>query len=326
MNRKRLAGRSIALYIIAIAVSLTLAYLVTGSRTPSPVVMITPVAPTSTLTPRPTSSLLPPATAIPVAVTLASTPTARVNQWTVLSATRGITKTGGIPVYTYKIVNTYPHDRAAFTQGLIFVDGVLYEGTGLYGQSSLRRVKLETGEVLQVYALPARFFGEGLTLFGDKLIQLTWKERVGFVYNKDTFKQERDFAYPTEGWGFTHDGARLIMSDGSANLYFIDPATLTEISRIQVVDDQGPVVRLNELEYINGEVYANIWQTDRIARIDPATGRVLAWLDMSGLLSDADRRQHVDVLNGIAYDAAHDRLFVTGKLWPKLFEIELIPK
>jgi len=186
MDRKRLTGRSIALYIIAIVVSLTMAYLVTGSRASSPAVIITPPPPT--LTPRPTPSPTLTATAIPVAVSPPLAPTARVSQ-------------KGIPVYTYKIINTYPHDRAAFTQGLIFVDGVLYEGTGLYGQSSLRRVKLETGAVLQFQVLPPRFFGEGLTLFGDKLIQLTWKERVGFVYNKDTFKQERDFAYPTEGWG-----------------------------------------------------------------------------------------------------------------------------
>lgn len=230
-----------------------------------------------------------------------------------------------VSTYTYTVVNTYPHDPQAFTQGLIYVDGVLYEGTGLYGQSSLRRVDLETGSVLQRYDLPAQFFGEGITLAGDRIIQLTWQSNVGFVYDKDSFELLGEFQYPTEGWGITHDGARLIMSDGTANLYFRDPETFAEIGRVTVQDDSGPVVRLNELEYIDGEVYANIWQTDRIARIDPQTGRVTAWIDLTGLLSAEDRQEPVDVLNGIAYDAANDRLFVTGKLWPKLFEIELIP-
>ncbi|MEM7346838.1 MAG: glutaminyl-peptide cyclotransferase [Chloroflexota bacterium] len=228
--------------------------------------------------------------------------------------------------YTYKIINSYPHDPAAFTQGLIFEDNIFYEGTGLRGQSSLRKVDPESGQVLQIRPIADQYFGEGITIFEDRLIQLTWQARVGFVYNKDTFEPLQQFSYPTEGWGLTHDGERLIMSDGTANLYFLDPISLAEIGRVEVQDDQGPVVRLNELEYINGEVYANIWQTDFIVRIIPETGQVVGKIDLSGLLSPEDITQPVDVLNGIAYDAENDRLFVTGKLWPKLFEIELVTR
>ncbi len=229
-----------------------------------------------------------------------------------------------IPTYTYTIVNTYPHDRNAFTQGLIYVDDIFYEGTGLVGRSTLRKVAVETGEVLQSLDLAPNYFGEGITVFGDKIIQLTWKARRGFEYDKDTFKLLREFTYPTEGWGIPHDGEKLIMSDGSANLYFWNPETFEEIGRVTVFDDNGPVTRLNELEYINGEVYANVWQTDRIARIGPATGQVIGWIDLTGLLTAADRSEPVDVLNGIAYDADTNRLFVTGKFWPKVFEIELV--
>jgi glutamine cyclotransferase len=230
-----------------------------------------------------------------------------------------------IPVYSYEIVNVYPHDRNAYTQGLVFEDGILYEGTGLRGQSTLRRVALETGAVLQLYALPAQFFGEGVTVFGDKIFQLTWQSNVGFVYDKHSFQLLQQFYYPTEGWGITHDGERLIMSDGTSTLHFLDPETLKEIGRIQVYDSGGPVVRLNELEYVQGEIYANVWQTDRIARIDPDTGQVIAWIELEGLLGPEDLSQPVDLLNGIAYDAQHERLFVTGKKWPELFEIKLIP-
>ncbi|MFC1976511.1 glutaminyl-peptide cyclotransferase [Chloroflexota bacterium] len=226
--------------------------------------------------------------------------------------------------YTYRIVNTYPHDRNAWTQGLILIDGTMYEGTGLYGRSTLRRVNLETGEVLQNHAVSLQFFGEGITIFDDKIIQLTWKANTGFIYDKDSFAVEQVFSYPTEGWGITHDGERLIMSDGTSTLYFWNPETLAEIGRVQVYDNNGPVVKLNELEYINGEVYANIWQTNLIARIDPETGQVLGWIRLDGLLNAEDLNQPVGVLNGIAYDAENDRLFITGKLWPKLFEIELI--
>ena len=236
------------------------------------------------------------------------------------------TATGAVPVYTYKVFNTYPHDRDAFTQGLVYADGWLYEGTGLRGHSTLRRVALETGEVLQTRKLPDQFFGEGVTVYGNQVIQLTWQSSVGFVYDKGSFESLQEFDYPTEGWGITHDGKHLIMSDGTSTLHFLDPDSFEETGRIEVSDDYGLVTRLNELEYVNGEIYANVWQTDRIARIAPETGRVTGWIDLKGLLSADDRSQPVDVLNGIAYDSEGDRLFVTGKLWPRLFEIELAPR
>jgi glutamine cyclotransferase len=238
-----------------------------------------------------------------------------------------VTVSDEIPVYGYKILKTYPHDPKAFTQGLVYYkDDILYEGTGMWGESSLRKVDLKTGQVLQIHTLPGDIFGEGITLWGDKIIQLTWQHRKGFVYDRETFTLLREFSYPTEGWGITHDGTRLIMSDGSATLFVWDPETLQEIGRIEVRDDKGPVVRLNELEYIRGLIYANVWQTDRIAIIRPDDGRVVGWIDLSGLLAPEDRHARVDVLNGIAYDAEGDRLFVTGKYWPKLFQIQLIKK
>ncbi len=227
--------------------------------------------------------------------------------------------------YTYAIVRAYPHDPAAFTQGLVYADGVLYESTGLYGRSSLRRVALETGEVLQQRDLPAEYFGEGLALFDGRLIQLTWQNNIGFVYDAASFALQQTWTYPTEGWGLTHDGTHLIMSDGSATLRFLDPRTFQAQREVLVTDGGRPVGWLNELEYVNGEVFANVWQTDWIARIDPQTGRVLGWIDLSGLLAP-EERQGADVLNGIAYDAQNGRLFVTGKLWPKLFEITLTPR
>jgi glutaminyl-peptide cyclotransferase len=230
-----------------------------------------------------------------------------------------------IPRYGYRVVNTYPHDRGAYTEGLQYVDGALYEGTGRKGASELRRVVLETGEMQQRCTLPDVYFGEGVTVLGDKIYQLTWQNHIGFVYDKTSFTLQRSFTYPSEGWGLTHDGQRLIMSDGTATIHFLDPATLEETGHIDVHDDLGPVIRLNELEYVRGEIYANIWQTDWIVRIDPQTGTVLGWIDLGGLLSAEDRLQTVGELNGIAYDAAHDRLFVTGKLWPKIFEIQLVP-
>ncbi len=230
-----------------------------------------------------------------------------------------------VVTYTYAIIRAYPHDPAAFTQGLVYADGVLYESTGLYGRSSLRRVALETGEVLQQRDLPAEYFGEGLALFDGRLIQLTWQNNIGFVYDAASFALQQTWTYPTEGWGLTHDGTHLIMSDGSATLRFLDPRTFQAQREVLVTDGGRPVGWLNELEYVNGEVFANVWQTDWIARIDPQTGRVLGWIDLSGLLAP-EERQGADVLNGIAYDAQNGRLFVTGKLWPKLFEITLTPR
>jgi glutamine cyclotransferase len=228
-------------------------------------------------------------------------------------------------IYGYTVVATYPHDRAAFTQGLVYDNGVLYESTGQYGQSSLRKVQLKTGRVLQRRGVSRKYFAEGLVLVGNRLIQLSWKEQTGFVYDKATFRQTRTFTYTTEGWGITFDGTSLIMSDGSANLYFLDPQTFALQDTLAVSDNGQPVTRLNELEFVNGEILANVWQTDRIARINPKTGRVIGWIDLSGLLTPTER-QRADVLNGIAYDPKGDRLFVTGKYWPKLFEIKLVPK
>jgi glutamine cyclotransferase len=228
------------------------------------------------------------------------------------------------PVYGYQIIHSFPHDPTAFTEGLVFDSGFLYESTGLEGQSTLRKTQLETGEVLQRHELPADKFGEGITLWGDKVIQLTWKSQLGYVYDKPTFRLIREFTYPTEGWGITHDGQNLIMSDGTASLYFLNPDTFERTRQVQVHSGDERVTQLNELEYVHGEIYANVWLTDRIVRIAPDTGQVLGWIDLTGLLSAQDRRTPVDVLDGIAYDVEHDRLFVTGKLWPKLFEIKLI--
>lgn len=228
----------------------------------------------------------------------------------------------GTPVYGIRVIKSYPHDRGAFTQGIIYLDGYLYEGTGLNGRSSLRKVKLETGEVKQKAALPEQFFGEGITNWGNQLIQLTWQSQIGLVFDGVTFQPLRTFRYPGEGWGLTHDSKRLIMSDGSAALRFWDPQTFQETGRLTVRDGNEPVQNLNELEYIKGEIYANVWQAERIARISPATGKVLSWIDCSGLLTAAER-EGTDVLNGIAWDSRGDRIFITGKLWPKLFEIKI---
>jgi glutamine cyclotransferase len=230
------------------------------------------------------------------------------------------------PSHTYRVVRVYPHDPGAFTQGLVYHQGYLYEGTGLRGRSSLRRVVLETGQVVESVSVEDRFFGEGITILGDRLYQLTWQSNVGFIYEWQDLTQLDQFTYPTEGWGLTHDGTWLIMSDGTATLYFLDPHTMRQVRQVTVQDRGNPVRRLNELEYVDGEIYANVWQQDLIVRIDPRDGTVLGWIDMSGLLNDSCCEQPVDVLNGIAYDAEGDRLFVTGKLWPKLFEIAIVPK
>ncbi len=231
-----------------------------------------------------------------------------------------------IPVWGFRIVDTYPHDPTAFTQGLIYHQGFLYEGTGLYGQSSLRKVELKTGRVLQSRPLPAKYFGEGITLFQDRIYQLTWQNQEGFIYDLN-FNPVGRFTYQTEGWGLTHDGQRLIMSDGSAQLFFLNPRTLQLVRTLTVRAGGQPVTRLNELEYIQGRIWANVWMTDRIAIIHPQTGHVEAWLDLRGLsLLARSRNPNPDaVLNGIAYDTQNRRIFVTGKLWPFLFEIEVVP-
>lgn len=227
-----------------------------------------------------------------------------------------------IPTYDYEVVHVYPHDPEAFTQGLVYWDGLLYESTGLKGQSSIREVELETGTVLRIRDLNAAYFGEGLAVVKNRAYQLTWRNQTGFVYARDTFEPEGTFEYAGEGWGLAYDGNHLIMSDGTSFLRYLDTVALTEVKRIQVTDDTGPVVKLNELEFIKGEVFANVWTTDTILRIAPLTGKVVGRIDLSGLLTVSERRT-ADVLNGIAYDATHDRLFVTGKRWPKLFEITL---
>jgi len=230
-----------------------------------------------------------------------------------------------VPTYGYTVVRSYPHDREAFTQGLIYREGVFYEGTGLNGRSGIRKVKVESGEVLQAKPLAHEYFGEGITEWKGQIVQLTWRSQVGFVYDLRTFEQTKRWTYTGEGWGLTHDGTRLIMSDGSADLRFLDPATLKETGRVTIRDARGPVDQLNELEYVKGEIFANIWQTERIARISPKDGRVTGWIDLSGLLAPSERAG-TDVMNGIAYDAASDRLFVTGKLWPRVFEITLVKR
>ena len=229
------------------------------------------------------------------------------------------------PADSYQIIHTYPHDAHAFTQGLIFLDGHLYESTGQYGQSSLRMEDLETGSILQLHDVPAKYFAEGLTDWGSTLVQLTWKEHQVLVYDRLSFHLLRTLPYPGEGWGLTHDDKSLIVSaDGSATLHFLDPATLRELRQVTVKDHGKPITQLNELEFIHGQVYANIWYSDRIARISPITGKVLGWIDLSGLLPAAEKSSSGAVLNGIAYDQVHDRLFVTGKLWPKLYEIKIV--
>ena len=239
----------------------------------------------------------------------------------------------GVPEYGYEVVHTYPHDRTAFTEGLFYLDGDLYESTGLEERSYLRKVKLETGEVLQEHKLPGEYFGEGIIKWKDKIYQLTYKNQLGFIYDFKTFEVKGQFQYPGQGWAMTTDGKQIYMDgtravDAEASAPEIriwDPETLKETGVIHVTDEGRPVENINELEWVKGEIFANIWQTFRIARIDPKTGKVVGWIDLTGLLT-AQESQGADVLNGIAYDAAHDRLFVTGKLWPKLFEIKLVKK
>lgn len=229
------------------------------------------------------------------------------------------------PVWGIEVVAEYPHDPEAYTQGLVIVDGELYEGTGLEGQSTLRRVDLETGDVLQMQSLPDAYFGEGVAVVGDLIYQLTWQSGICLVYDLATFELQTTFEYDTEGWGLTTDGTNLVMSDGTDRIVYRDPTTFEETGHIDVRDGDTPVPLLNELEYIDGEIWANVYTTDWIARIDPADGSVVGWIDLRGLLDGEDVSGPVDVLNGIAQDPDTGQLYVTGKWWPTLFEIELVP-
>jgi glutaminyl-peptide cyclotransferase len=232
-----------------------------------------------------------------------------------------------VPVYDYEVVHVYPHDPEAFTEGLFFLNGFLYESTGLEGHSSIRKVRLRTGEVLERHDIPGQYFGEGIVNWGSRLIELTWQSHVGFIYDLNTFKPLGDFHYEGEGWALTQDGTQIFMSDGTSTLRVLNPKTLLPAGMIPVTLDGKPVERLNELEWIKGEIFANVWQTNWILRIDPRDGHVAGIVDLRGLLPAEDTvAGTTDVLNGIAYDALGNRLFVTGKNWPKLFEIRLKPR
>jgi glutamine cyclotransferase len=234
---------------------------------------------------------------------------------------------GAVPIYDYEVVHVFPHDPAAFTEGLFYLNGFLYESTGLEGRSSIRKVRLQTGEVLERHEIPGQYFGEGIVNWGSRLIELTWQSHVGFVYDLKTFKPLGDFHYEGEGWALTQDGTQIFMSDGTSTLRVLNPKTLLPAGMIPVTLDGKPVERLNELEWVKGEIFANVWQTNWILRIDPRDGRVVGIVDLRGLLPAEDTvAGTTDVLNGIAYDAQRDRLFVTGKNWPKLFEIRLKPR
>jgi glutaminyl-peptide cyclotransferase len=239
---------------------------------------------------------------------------------------RAAAQASSVERYGYQIIRSYPHDPAAFTQGLTMADGQLYEGTGLHGQSSLRRVDLQTGAALQRIELDRRYFGEGIAVVGDRIVQLTYQTEKGFVYDRKTFAKQREFDYRGEGWGLTYDGQRLIMSDGSDTLRFWHPETLEEQGRIRIRDGDQAVSLINELEYVDGVLYANIWQEDRIARIDATSGVVTGWIDMSNLLTATERSRGVDVLNGIAHDPKTGNFLITGKLWPWVFEVRFVKK
>lgn len=228
--------------------------------------------------------------------------------------------------YTYEVIHAWPHDPNAFTQGLVFHDGDILESTGLNGESTLRDVELDTGRVLKQVSIRPEYFGEGLAVIGTRAYQLTWQNRTGFIYDVSTFKQEGEFSYDGEGWGLATDGRWLILSDGTSRIRFLDPVTFRLVREITVTAFGRPVERLNELEWIKGEIFANVWQTDQVVRIEPSSGLVRGIIDFSGLLPLDERRPDTDVLNGIAYDAAHDKLFVTGKRWPRMFEVRLLPR
>lgn len=235
----------------------------------------------------------------------------------------GSTAEGKVPIYTFEVMNAWPHDTGAFTQGLEIHQGSLYESTGGHGTSTLRQVELETGRVIRRVEVPREYFAEGLTVFRGKIYQLTWQAHKGFIYDLASFQLVGEFTYEGEGWGLTHDDRNLIMSDGTNRIRFLDPVNYKTERAIKVYDGDRPLTKLNELEYIHGEIYANIWETDWIVRLDPQTGKILGWIDLKDLLARTDRSASTDVLNGIAYDGAGDRLFVTGKRWPKLFQIRL---
>ncbi len=230
------------------------------------------------------------------------------------------------PVYTYEVVESYPHDTHAYTQGLVFHDGMFYESTGQYGESSLRKVELKKGKVKKKIDVPGQYFAEGMTILNGKIYQLTWQQNKGFIYDLKDFKLEGEFHYDGEGWGLTTDGQSLILSDGTNQIRFLDPKDFHVVKTISIFDGQQPLTELNELEYIHGEIYANIWKTDRIVRIDPRTGWIRAWIDLTGLRPQESMTNGENVLNGIAYDAQGDHLYVTGKRWPKIFEIRLKKK
>jgi glutamine cyclotransferase len=225
--------------------------------------------------------------------------------------------------YGYEVVKSWPHDREAFTQGLVVRQGSFLESTGLNGRSSLREVDIESGRILKQVTVPPAYFAEGLAVIGGRAFQLTWQNKTGFVYDADTFQKQKEFSYDGEGWGLTTDGQALLLSDGTNRIRFLDPGSFAVTRTMQVTLDGKPVEHLNELEWVRGEIFANVWQTDEVVRIDPGTGMVRGVIDFSGLLSPAERTSRTDVLNGIAYDAERDRLFVTGKLWPRVFEVKL---
>lgn len=278
------------------------------SRSPSTIALVTPAAVTGAANPTKEANRT------PVAARPLFTPLPTVLQ-------QGLSE----PQYTYRIINRFPHDDQAFTQGLVYENGRLYESTGRRGQSTLREVDLETGVVHHMRAILPDYFGEGIAIVNERVMMLTWQAHIGLVYDKHSFDRLGTFNYPNEGWGLAYDGESLIMSDGSALLRFLDPQDFTEIRRIEVLDNGTPVIMLNELEYVQGEIFANVWKSNRIARIDPQTGEVTAWIDMNGLLDYDELDNPVDVLNGIAYDLSSDYLLVTGKLWPYLFEVDIVP-
>lgn len=264
--------------------------------------------------------------------TMHDTATSRVDQGTRIGAARPtpqpsvVMSDQSIPIYTYEVINSWPHDPDAFTQGLVFHEGKLYESTGHYGSSTLRKLDLRKREILKKVAVSPQCFAEGITIYQGKIYQLTWEQHKAFVYDLKSLRLEGEIAYEGEGWGLTHDDHHLIMSDGTNQIRFVDPVTFKTTRTISVKENGEPLLDLNELEYVKGEIYANVWKSERIARIDPHDGKLLGWIDLTGLYPLVNRPKSEDVLNGIAYDEKGDRLLVTGKRWPKIFEIRIKPK